>query len=77
MYVQLPDIFRQECGCSRAEFNELLAHVTPVLHLARDVDGRFTPEENALRRKRRYKYSHIRETAWTLMTPFPRHERGC
>ena len=28
MYVQLPDIFRQECGCSRAEFNELLAHVT-------------------------------------------------
>jgi hypothetical protein len=58
LYVQLPDTFKSECGCTPSEFLEqLLPGVMDVMELTRDVDGAYGPELNKLRRKRRFKYS--------------------
>lgn len=58
LFVQLPDTFKSECGCTPSEFLEqLLPAVMDVMELTRDVDGAYGPELNRLRRKRRFKYS--------------------
>ena len=57
LYAQQPDVFKDHTGFSPAEFMELHADVLDVLELPRNLSGFFTAEENAERRKRRYKYS--------------------
>ena len=57
LYVQQPAVFQDHCGFSPAEFMELHDDVLDVLELPRNLHGFFTEEQNAARRKRRYKYS--------------------
>jgi len=55
--VELPDLFQEECGSTPLEFHGLLDDVRDVMLLARDVDGAYTPAENATRRGHAFKYS--------------------
>lgn len=57
LYVQLPVEFNTQCGFTPAEFDVLLTAVMDVMLLCRDIDDEYGPELNALRRKRRFKYS--------------------
>jgi len=51
------DEFKELCGWTPTEFHDLLRDVQPILLMARDVYGDYTPAQNALRRKRAYKHS--------------------
>ena len=56
-YVGMEDRFRDQCGFSPIEFNELLDDVQEVMEEVRDVDGLFDYAENQLRKRRRYRLS--------------------
>ena len=56
-HVVMEDTFQDRCGFSPSEFEDLHNDVLGVLEMCRDVDRVFTEAENALRRRRRYKYS--------------------
>ena len=57
LYVQLPDKFQEECGCSPGEFAVLLDNVMDVMVLCRDIGFEWGKELNQYRRRRRFKYS--------------------
>ena len=51
LYVQLPDKFQEECGCSPGEFAVLLENVMDVMLLCRDIGFEWGKELNQYRRR--------------------------
>ena len=57
MYVLIPDRFKELCGFTPPEFNDLLADVRDVLDKPRNTYYLFTEEQNTARRRRSFKYT--------------------
>ena len=74
----MPDQFQMICGHSPQEFEQLHTDVLDVLRMVRNNDSVFTEQENALRRKRRYKFSSRERLYHFLMfcRHYPRLRKG-
>jgi hypothetical protein len=56
-YIRAPEAFTNLCAFTPGEFEDLHNDVLDVLQLSRNSSCLFTDEENALRKKRHFKFS--------------------
>ena len=77
-FNRMPDTFQMMCAYSPEEFEDLHNDVLDVLEMVRDIGGVFTTTENAMRKKRRYKFTS-RERLFNFLTycrHYPRLRKG-